>query len=88
MKKTKQTILLSFKALTSFCVAYVLAFIGQELISYNSFSFVFIVLSIASGFFYLMKPYKFKGVLMLNLILVGLAFLMRFYIIVAYNAPV
>ena len=88
MKKIKKITLLFLKLFSSFCVAYVITFIGQELIAYNIFSFIFILLSVASGFFYLIKPYKLKGVLILNLILVGLTFLMRFYITAAYKFPV
>jgi len=88
MKRIKKISLFGLKLFSSFCVAYVLAFIGQELINYNSFSFVFIFLSVASGFFYLVKPYKWKAFLILNLILVGLAFFMNFYITVAYNSPI
>lgn len=84
--KTAKTIaLLSLKVFSCFCIAYVTAFIGQELIAYESFSFLFIFLSIGSGFFYFMKPYKLKGVLIINLCLIATALLMRFYITVAYT---
>jgi len=85
VKRLNKIILLTIKLFSSFMVAYVLAFVGQELINYQSFSFIFIFLSVASGFFYLIKPYQWKGVLISNLVLIGLAFLMNFYITVAYN---
>ena len=85
MKKIKKILLLSLKVFSSLCVAYVIAFIGQELVSYDAFSFIFITLSVGSGFFYMIKPYKLKGVLMVNFALIAIAFLMRFYITVAYT---
>ncbi|MBC6415252.1 MAG: hypothetical protein GDA46_02545 [Bdellovibrionales bacterium] len=85
MKKLNTVSLILFKAFLSFCLAYVLSFIGKELISYGSFSFVFIFISVYFGFFYFLKPYKFKGVFMVSLILIGIAFFLRFYVIMAYS---
>ena len=84
MKKIKKLILITLKLVSSLSVAYVIAFIGKELLAYSSFSFIFIICSASSGFFYFMKPYKIKGVLMLNLVLIGIVLLMRFYIKTAY----
>ena len=86
MKRFKKISVLVFKALSSFCVAYVLALIAKELLSFGLFSFVFLILSIGLSFFYLIKPYKFVTVFVLNLCLVAFAFLLRFYVIIAYSA--
>ncbi|MCZ0932328.1 MAG: hypothetical protein OXJ52_04145 [Oligoflexia bacterium] len=86
MKKIKSSSLLVFKALSSFCVAYVLALIGRELLSFGLFSFVFLILSLGLSFFYLIKPYSFSSVFMLNLVLVASAVLLRFYVMTAYSS--
>ena len=72
MKTIQKTLSLILKAFVSFCVAYVIALIGQELISYGLFSFVFIMLSVGLGFFSLIKPVK-GLILFMGLILAGLA---------------
>ena len=84
MTTLKTLILISLKVFSSVYIAYLLAFIGQELFSYASFSFIFIFLSTGSGFFYFLKPYKIKGLLILNAVLIALLFLLNIYISVAY----
>ena len=86
MKKFKSISLLIFKILSSFCVAYVLALTSKELLSIGLFSFVFLILSIGLSFFYLIKPYKFLTVFVLDLFLVALAFLLDFYVVTAYSS--
>ena len=86
MSQVKAISLFVFKGLSSFCVAYVLTLIGGELLSFGLFSFVFLILSIGLSFFYLIKPYKFLSVLMIDFVLVLLAFLLRFYVMTAYSS--
>ena len=86
MKQVKSISLLMFKGLSSFCVAYVLTLIGKELLSFGLFSFVFLLLSIGLSFFYLIKPYQFFLVLSVDLVLVGVAFLLHFYVTTAYSS--
>ena len=86
MKKIKKASLLIFKGVSAFCFAYVLALVGQELLSYGLFSFVFLLLSISMAFFYLVKDYKFLRVLMVDVCLIFLAVLLRFYVIMAYGS--
>ncbi len=83
MKKLSLTL---FKGVSAFCLAYVLALIGQELISYGLFSFIFLLLSISAAFFYLVKGYKFLGVLIVDICLVAMAVLLRFYVILSYGS--
>ena len=69
MKTAKKAILLALKLFFSFCVAYVAAIIGRELISYGLFSFVFVMLSVGGGFFHLIKPLGFFPLLLTGLAL-------------------
>lgn len=82
----KKSGLLVFKGFSAFCFAYVLTLIGQEVLSYGLFSFIFLLLSIGLAFFYLVKPYGFLGVLLIDAFLVIVALSLRFYVILAYNS--
>ena len=86
IKKINKITLLVFKIFSAFCVAYVLSLIGQELLSYGLFSFIFLLFSIGWAFFLLIKPYNFLGVFIVDMVLVFIALLLRFYVIVAYSA--
>lgn len=86
MKKIKKSSLIFFKAFSAVCVSYVLALIGSELISYGLFSFVFLMISITLAFFYLVRPYGFITLLLIDTGLVLLALLLRFYVILAYGS--
>lgn len=86
MKKIQKISLLSFKIVSAFCFSYVLTLIGQEFLSYGLFSFIFLLFSIGLAFFYFVKDYKFFGVLLVDIVLVLIAFLLRFYVIVAYGS--
>ena len=86
MKKIKKISLLVFKGVSAFCFAYVLTLVGQDLISYGLFSFVFLLLSISLAFFYLVKDYKFFRILIVDVCLILLAVLLRFYVIIAYGS--
>jgi len=86
IKKIKKFSLFFLKAFSAFCVAYVLAFVGKELLSYGTFSFIFLLISISMAFFYLIKPYGFFIVLCVDIGLILFALLLRFYIISAYGS--
>ena len=86
MNKVKQMSLLFFKGFSALCFSYVLTLIGQELLSYGLFSFVFLLISISLAFFYFVKGYNVFGVLALDIFLVLIAFLLRFYVIIAYGS--
>ena len=80
-EKMKKPALFLFKALSSACVAFVIALIGQQFISYKLFSFVFIMLSVGLAVFQLLKDYKFYSVLLVDLLLILFAVLLRLYVI-------
>lgn len=82
----KKISLLLFKGLSAFCFSYVVTLIGQELISYGLFSFLFLLISLSMAFFYLVKDYKFFGVLILDICLILIALLLRFYVIISYGS--
>lgn len=86
MKKIKKISLFLLKAFSAFCVAYVLTFIGKELLLYGIFAFVFLSISISMAFFYLIKPYGFLVVLLVDIGLILFALLLRFYVITAYGS--
>ena len=86
MKKIKKTSLFLLKAFSAFCVAYVFAFIGKELLSYGLFAFVFLLVSIGMAFFYLVKPYNFFTLLLIDMALILFAFMLRFYVDIAYGS--
>ena len=86
MNKAKQMSLLLFKVFSALCFSYVLTLIGQELLSYGLFSFVFLLISISLAFFYFVKGYNIFGVLALDIFLVLIAFLLRFYVVMAYGS--
>lgn len=73
------------KVFSGFCLAYVLAYAGQEFISYGDFSFVFIILSIMGGFLYLLKGYGFIILFVVDSCLIVLAVLLRLYVLIAYG---
>ena len=86
MNKVKKISLLFFKGFSAFCFSYVLTLIGQELLSYGLFSFVFLLISIGLAFFYFVKDYNVFEVLVLDIFLVLMAFLLRFYVMMAYGS--
>lgn len=86
MNDVKKISLFIFKVLSALCFSYVLALIVREFIVYGLFSFVFLILSISMAFFYLVRDMKFLGILVLNISLILFAFLLRFYVILAYGS--
>jgi len=86
MKKTKKTILITIKVLSSLCFAFVLTLVAQDFINFGLFSFIFLLLSLGSAFFYLIKNYQFLGVFLVDISLILLAFLLRFYVVFAYGS--
>lgn len=80
MPKLKKVSLLVFKGLSAFCFSYVIVLIGEDLISYGLFSFIFLLISISLAFFYFIKKSSFYEVLILDGALVLLALLLRFYV--------
>ena len=85
LKKIQNFIALFLKGVSAFAVAYVVSLIGVELINYGSFSFTFIFISIAMAFFFLVKNQQLLGILLVDLVLVAIAFVLRFYVVSAYG---
>ena len=83
MKLLKKLALLNLKVFFAFCCAYMIALMGREFISYGLFSFVFLLLSIGLAFFYFIKNYNFITVLLLQVIFVGIAVLLRVYVMIS-----
>jgi hypothetical protein len=71
------------KGLTAFLVALTMAMIGQELISYGTFSFVFVMVVVIATLMRIMKKWAVGAVLIFDLICILVALLLRMYIIVA-----
>lgn len=86
MAQVGKIVLWILKGLSGLVLAYVAALTGRELIKYGLFSFLFIVLSVAGAFLYLVKGLKFPGVLIVDAILVASAVLLRFYVQTAFEA--
>ena len=80
----KQAPLWLIKGLSALCFAYVMALLVQETISSGLFSFVFLMLSFSLAFFFLIKSYKWLGVLIIDAVLILIIVLLQFYAIMAY----
>ncbi len=85
--KTPWKIVLSLiKILSGLAIAYTMALVGQEFIKYGIFSFVFILISITMAFLYVVRGYGFITIFILNFFLVVFAFLLRLYVLWAYDS--
>ncbi len=82
-KTTRSIFLFCLKILTVFIVGLTLAMIGQELISYGTISFIFILLVISFSLLKVMSKWTMGSVLVFDLFCVLIAFLLRMYILVA-----
>ena len=83
--KTSFTGLLQFfvKFFSCLALGLVFALIGDELIAYGSFSFFFVLISIAMGFYRICRKWTLIGVLVFDLLCFLVAVLMRMYITIA-----
>ena len=72
-----------FKMVSAVGVGLFLAILGQILIDYRYFSFMFILLSGFFAFFSLTKKLKFVGTLVIDLVFVLIILLGRLYIHIA-----
>jgi hypothetical protein len=71
------------KGVTAFLVGLTMAMIGQEFISYGTFSFVFVMVVVIATLMKIIKRWSVGAVLIFDLICVLVALLLRMYIIVA-----
>ena len=79
----KKSILLLFKLLSAIIAGFFISLIGQALMKYSYFSFMFIFLTGCFAFFTLIKKLRFLGVLFIDLLFVLIIVLIRLYIIIA-----
>lgn len=86
MKKAQQYFLFYLKVCSALCFAYILTLIGQELIGFKLFSFVFLLLSISLASFYVIKPYNLLIIMIIDISFICLFVLLRFYILSAYGS--
>jgi len=77
------TFSLFIKGATAFLVALTLAMIGQELMNYGTFSFVFVMVVVIGVLARIMSKWSIGAVLIFDLICALVALLLRMYILVA-----
>ena len=78
-----QYTLFPFKLFSAIVIGVIISLIGQALISYSYFSFMFIFLTVFFAFFTLVKKMGFLGVLLVDLLFVLMIVLLKVYIMVA-----
>lgn len=71
------------KAITGFILGLTFALIGQELSSYGTIVFIFIMLLVGFGAYKIMQNWALGSVLIFDLICILVALLLRMYILVA-----
>ena len=82
----KTILLFIFKLLSAGFTALLLAFIGQVLISYSYFSFMFVFLSVFFAFLRLVTRLRFIGVLCVDLLFILALLALRIYVFMADKA--
>ena len=81
----EKVFLWGIKGLSGLVFAWVLTVTGREFIQFGLFSLVFLLLSLTGAFIYLVKSYRYIGLLFVNIIFIALVFGFGFYIDLAYN---
>ena len=84
-RNIKTVCLWGIKGLSSLAFAWVLTVMGQELINFGVFSFVFLIISLTTAFIYLIRGYKYIGVFCVVAVFIALIFGFGFYVNLAYN---
>ena len=77
--------LLLFKILSACFTGVLIALIGQALLDYRYFSFMFIFLTVGFAFFSLVKKFGVLGVILVDLLFILLLVLIKVYIAIASN---
>lgn len=80
---SKSLAALSLKLVTAFLIGLTLSLIGQELLTYGSLLFAFVMLSVGAVIFRILASWTLGSVLIFDLICVLVALLLRMYILVA-----
>ena len=70
-----------FKLFSGIALGIFISLIGQAILKYSYFSFMFIFLTVFAGFFKVVRKVNFLGVLLVDLIFILMIVLLRFYII-------
>lgn len=83
MSFLKQWAAFLFKLLSAVFIGLLLSVIGQALINYSYFSFVFVFLTVSFAFFSLVKKMGFLGVLLVDAVFVLIILLIKVYIVIA-----
>lgn len=84
VKNTSSSLLsMGLKLLTGLAVSMTIALIGQEMMGYGTFAFVFLMLVVTAGLLKLMAPWRLGAVLLFDLFCILVALLLRLYIQVA-----
>jgi hypothetical protein len=74
---------ITVKLMTCFFFALTVALIGQEMMNYGTFMFMFMLLVVGGLLFKLLSPWGLGSVLIFDLICILVALLLRMYILVA-----
>lgn len=84
VKNTSTSVLLVIlKLVTALAVALTIALIGQEMMNYGTFAFVFLMIIVAGGLLKVMSSWRMGAVLLFDLFCILVALLLRLYIQVA-----
>ena len=75
-----KSLLISCKILSGIVLGLGLAIAVQALTNCSTLAFVFVVVSVTLAFIRLTWPYKFKGLIVVNLLFVVLFFLFKLYV--------
>jgi hypothetical protein len=74
---------MALKLATGLLVALTIALIGQEMMGYGTFAFVFLMIVVTAGLLKIMSSWRLSAVLLFDLFCVLVALLLRLYIQVA-----
>ena len=80
---TMSIFLIAVKAFTAFIIGLTLSMVGQELFSYGTISFVFVLVTTIAVLMKTMLNWGLGAVLIFDLISVLMALLLRMYILIA-----
>lgn len=80
---TSALLLFIFKALSALAVGATVSLIAQEIIGYQTLSFIFVLLVVGGALFRAISTWSWGKVLLFDLFLVLVSLLMRMYILIA-----
>ena len=83
--KKKKYLILIFKLFSAIAVGVFMSLIGQALINYSYFSFMFIFLTVCLAFWALVKKMEFLAVLLVDLFFILTIFIVKVYIVISAN---